>query len=217
MTGGRSSYRHSLILEKNYWILKPRSLPWPNLSKFPDFGIYLFIYLYLYIYRLYVLMQPAVVDLEFVNSSPLGDFCDLCFGKKKGFVTWLGLNEKWLVWFVSPHPRILQEIMADTTHNEVFDRLSQSFKQSSLGQSTPPGSQSLLSTTQSVVSQPAGKPDEKLQKYIGYGWWQFVSCVKSQKLLGEVKKKKCFASPPASFFEAAWIYFLFFIYKKREK
>ena len=38
-TGGQSPYRHSLILEENYGILKPRSLHWSNLSKFPDFGI----------------------------------------------------------------------------------------------------------------------------------------------------------------------------------
>ena len=38
-TGGRSPYRHNLILEENYWILKLRSLPWSNLNKFPDFGI----------------------------------------------------------------------------------------------------------------------------------------------------------------------------------
>ncbi|XP_071794564.1 centromere protein H-like [Asterias amurensis] len=61
--------------------------------------------------------------------------------------------------------------MADTTHNEVFDRLSQSFKESNLSQTTSSASLSLLNTTPSVVSQPAGKPDEKLQQYIGYKEW----------------------------------------------
>ncbi|XP_038078150.1 uncharacterized protein LOC119745687 [Patiria miniata] len=61
--------------------------------------------------------------------------------------------------------------MADTTHNEVFDRLSQSFKESNLGQTSTVASQSLLSTTQGAVSQPAGKPDEKLLQYIRYKEW----------------------------------------------
>ncbi|XP_022086917.1 centromere protein H-like [Acanthaster planci] len=61
--------------------------------------------------------------------------------------------------------------MADTTHNEVFDRLSQSFKESSLGQTSSVAGQSLLSTSQAAGSQPGGKPDQKLLQYIRYKEW----------------------------------------------
>ena len=44
-----------------------------------------------------------------------------------------------------------------------------------------------------------------------------MDVVAMSRVLGEVKKTTCFASPPASFLEAAWIFILFFNLQKKEE